>query len=149
MRNILSKFDFFSFDLDKKWKQDGITVAGGNGFGNKSNQLAFPSNIVIDDDQTIYIADSSNHRIVEWKSNATNGQILAGGNETNQLNNPIDVIIDKENNSLIICDRFNNRVMQWPRQKNSTNGYIFISDIFCWGLAMDQDGSLCLQLDEL
>ncbi len=32
----------------------------------------------IDDDQTIYVADLGNHRIVEWKSDATNGQVVAG-----------------------------------------------------------------------
>jgi hypothetical protein len=59
------------------------------------------------DDQTIYIADYRNDRIVEWKSNATNGKVVASENERrnqmNQLDHPTDVIIDKENN-LIIAD---------------------------------------------
>jgi hypothetical protein len=53
----------FYFHLDKKWKQDGIIVAGGNGKGNKLNQLFNPRGIFIDDDQTIYIADYDNHRM--------------------------------------------------------------------------------------
>ena len=50
----------------------------------------------------------SNHRIVEWKWGATSGQVVAGGNGegsgNHQLSNPQDVIIDKERDSLIICD---------------------------------------------
>ena len=45
------------FVLDTKWKQHGITVAGGNGEGNQLNQLKWPLGISIDDDQTIYIAE--------------------------------------------------------------------------------------------
>ncbi len=136
----------FSFELDTRWKQDGITVAGGNGRDDNLNQLSHPLGIFIDDDQTIYIANNSNHRIVEWKCNATTGQIVAGGNgcgnQINQLNEPIDVIIDKENNSLIISDSENRRVMQWSRENNTKNGQIIIEDIDCWGLTMDKNGSL-------
>jgi hypothetical protein len=70
-------------------------MAGGNGRGNELNQLKDPCGIFIDDDQTIYIVDCWNHRILQWKCNATNGQIVAGGNEegnkTNQLNYPTHV----------------------------------------------------------
>ena len=42
------------------------------------------------------------------KANAKIGQIVAGGNgkgdQIYQLNYPHDIVIDKENNSLIICD---------------------------------------------
>ncbi|CAF4404498.1 unnamed protein product, partial [Adineta steineri] len=87
-------------NINTKWKQYGITIAGGNGRGNKLNQLNGPKGIYVDDDhQTIYIADWGNHRIVEWKYAAKNGQIVAGGNgnrnRSDQLNNPTDVIVDK------------------------------------------------------
>ncbi|CAF4380028.1 unnamed protein product, partial [Adineta steineri] len=59
-----------------KWKQSGITVVGGNGQGHD--------------------------RIVEWKSNAKEGQIITGGNgqgdRMNQLDRPTDVIVDEQNN---------------------------------------------------
>ncbi len=68
----------------------------------------------IDDDETVYVADYSNHRIVEWINDAKNGQVVAGGNgqgnQNNQLNSPTNVIIDKENDSIIICDYCNQRV---------------------------------------
>ena len=99
----------------------------------------------IDDDQTIYIADRLNHRILEWKWNATSGQVVAGGNtkgnEDHQLSCPSDVIVDKERDNLIICDRGNRRVVQWPR-RNGTSGETIISNIACVGLTMDENGSL-------
>ncbi|CAF4960057.1 unnamed protein product, partial [Rotaria sp. Silwood1] len=63
-----------------RWQQNGITVAGGNQQGNEINQLSYPWGLYVDDDQTIYVADQSNHRIVEWKRGATSGQVVAGGN---------------------------------------------------------------------
>ncbi|CAF1305984.1 unnamed protein product, partial [Rotaria sp. Silwood1] len=126
-----------------KWSQNGITVAGGNGEGSEPNQLNFPCGFYVDEDQTIYVADCWNHRIVEWKSGATNGKIVAGGNGdgTHQLNGPQNVIIDKESDSLIISDRGNNRVVRWPR-RNGTHGETIISNIACLGLTMDDNGSL-------
>ena len=109
------------------------------------NQFNCPNGISIDDDQTIYVADLWNHRIVEWKRNATEGRIVAGGNgqghQLNQLNNPTDVIIDEETNSLIIADCGNSRVMRWSRQ-NKANGEVVIADIGCSSLTMTKDGFL-------
>ncbi|CAF1463127.1 unnamed protein product [Rotaria sordida] len=68
----------------------------------------------------------------------TNGQVVAGGNGYgNRLNNPTDVLIDKETDSLIICDRNNRRVVRWSRRSGTTQGEILINNISCWGLAMD------------
>ncbi|CAF3789630.1 unnamed protein product [Rotaria sp. Silwood1] len=134
-----------------KWSQNGITVAGGNGYGSGINQLCYPWGLYVDDDQTIYVADCWNHRIVEWKSGATNGKVVAGGNEegngARQLNGPRDVIIDKESDSLIISDWWNRRVVRWPR-RNGTRGETIISNIACVGLTMDNNGFLYVVDDE-
>ncbi|CAF0907891.1 unnamed protein product [Rotaria sordida] len=128
-----------------RWQQNGITVAGGNREGNGINQLSEPLGLYVDDDQTIYVADTSNHRIVEWKSGAKSGQVVAGGNGEgsgdHQLFYPNDVIVDKERDSLIISDSSNRRVVRWPR-RNGTSGETIISNISCWGLTMDENGSL-------
>ena len=132
----LSNFIFILTQLDininSKWIQDGITVAGGHGTGNGFNQLSDPAGVFIDDDQTIYVADRGNHRIVEWKSGATNGQVVAGGNgegnRNDQLYHPGNVIIDKESYCLIISDEENRRVVRRPR-RNGTSGAIIISNV--------------------
>ncbi|CAF1365183.1 unnamed protein product [Rotaria sordida] len=71
----------------------------------------------------------------------TNGQVVAGGNgqgnRLDQLNGPTDVLIDKETDSLIICDRENRRVVRWSRRSDTTQGDILIDNIKCWGLTMD------------
>ncbi|CAF4484231.1 unnamed protein product, partial [Didymodactylos carnosus] len=131
--------------LNAQWQQNGLTVAGVNGQGNGINQLSDPYGLYVDDDQTLYVADQSNHRIVEWKSGATSGQVVAGGNGegsgAHQLSNPYDVIVDKERDSLIISDYSNARVVRWPR-RNGTSGETIISNIDCRGLTMDENGSL-------
>ncbi|CAF1019710.1 unnamed protein product [Adineta steineri] len=137
---------FNQININTKWKQHGITIAGGNEEGNQLNQLSSPTSIYVDEDhQTIYIADSENDRIVEWKYGAKSGQVVAGGygkgNRSDQLNYPTGVIVDKKNDSLIICDRGNRRVVRWSRQ-NGRNGKTIISDIQCSGLAMDNNGDL-------
>ncbi len=48
-----------------KWQQNGLTVAGGNGQGDGTNQISVPVGLYVDDDQTVYVADQSNHRIVD------------------------------------------------------------------------------------
>ncbi|CAF4899983.1 unnamed protein product [Rotaria sp. Silwood1] len=128
-----------------RWQQNGITVAGGNRQGNGINQLSDPLGLYVDDDQTVYVADQSNHRIVEWKRGATSGQVVVGGDGQrsgdHRLEDPTDVIIDKERDSLIICDVSNGRVVRWPR-RNGTSGETIISNIYCLGLTMDENGSL-------
>ena len=110
------------------------------------DQFLCPSGICLDDqDQNIYIADIDNNRILEWKLNAVNGRIVAGGNgkgsETNQLSMPMDVIIDPYDNSLIIAESGNRRVTRWSHQTSSL-GEVIISNIDCSRLAMHKDGSL-------
>jgi sugar lactone lactonase YvrE len=127
------------------WQQNGLTVAGGNGEGNGINPLRFPRGLYVDDDETVYVVDWWNHRIVEWKLGAPSGQVVAGGNGpgdgAHQFDSPIDVIVDKERDSLIICDNLNKRVVRWPR-RNGTSGETIISNIDCTGLTMDENGSL-------
>ena len=85
----MKQISVFYNDLDSKWKQNGITIAEGNGAEDKLDQLNKPWGICCDDDQTIYIADWGNHRIIEWKSNATNGRIIVGENEEGNQNESI------------------------------------------------------------
>ncbi len=142
---ILASLAIPNISASARWIQNGITVAGVNGWGNGLNQLCSPWSVYVDDDQTIYVADYENHRIVEWKSGAASGQVVAGGNgagnQNDQLNGPLNVTIDKENDSLIICDRGNQRLVRWPR-RNGTSGERIISNIDCQDSAMDNDGYL-------
>ena len=143
--SILAKTDFA--DTVVKEMKSRIVVAGGNGQGNRVDQLSCPNGLYVDedDDPTMYIAEWSNHRVMQWKDGASSGQVVAGGNgqgnRTDQLSNPTDVVVDKESDTLIICDYGNKRVMRWPRQ-NGTSGEVLLADIACWGLATDNNKRL-------
>ena len=132
-----------------KWKVDGQTIAGGNYYGDKLNQLYYPNGIYVDDEeQCIYIADAGNHRIVKWKldGRSDHGEIVAGGNgqgnRIDQLNCPTDMILDEKKKSLIICDRGNRRVVRWSLQNPNGDKEILIENIKCWGLMMNKSGDL-------
>ena len=114
--------------------------------GNQLNQLYFPYGIYVDDDnQSIYIADYLNDRIVKWKHDAKSGEVVAGrnreGNRMDQLSYPTDMIVDKKNDALIICDWGNKRVIRWSLRHNR-NQQIIISDIDCYSLTTDNNGDL-------
>jgi sugar lactone lactonase YvrE len=82
---------------------------------------------------------------VEWKCGATSGQVVAGGNgkgnRNDQLSGPTDVVVDEQTDCLIICDRENRRIMRWPR-RGGTSGQPIISNVYSYGLTMDDDGFL-------
>ncbi|CAF4230252.1 unnamed protein product, partial [Rotaria sordida] len=82
----------------------------------------------------------------------TNGQVVAGGNgygnRLDQLMGPTDVLIDKETDSLIICDQQNRRVVRWSRSSGTTQGEILLNNVGCWGLAMDDQRYLYISDDE-
>ncbi|CAF4319927.1 unnamed protein product [Rotaria sp. Silwood2] len=132
--------------VDVQWTQNGVTVAGGHGHGDSTAQLQDPHGLAIDDDQTIVVADSWNHRVVQWKMGDTNGQVVAGGhgqgNRLDQLNCPTDVLIDKETDSLIVCDWGNRRVVRWSRRSGTTQGEILVDNVMCAALAMDDQRHL-------
>ncbi|CAF1620192.1 unnamed protein product [Rotaria magnacalcarata] len=129
-----------------KWTRNVVTVAGGNGNNDATNQRHVPQGLFVDDDQTLVIADTDNYRIVQWKMGDTKGQLLAGGrgrgNRLDQLDHPVDVLSDKETNSLIICDHRIRRVVRWSRRSGTTQGEILIDNTTCRGLAMDNYGYL-------
>ncbi|CAM4984226.1 unnamed protein product [Rotaria socialis] len=127
---------------DARWDQKEITVAGGHERGNATNQLSYPYGLFIDDDdEATIITDYSNHRIVKWKIGEKSGHIVAGGNGQGdrpyQLSYPTDALVDKNTDSLIICDQGNKRVLQWSLSSGTTLATVLRDDIHCFGLAMD------------
>jgi len=109
--------------------------------------------IDIDRKQTLFIADSSNHRIIEVKKGATASEIQINRNnrhyykDSNQLYSPVDVVVDDRNDGLIICNRGHRKVVQWSRQ-NSQVLQTIISNIQCYGLALNDNGYIYVVDDE-
>ncbi|CAF1494387.1 unnamed protein product [Adineta ricciae] len=138
--------------IKSEWNEIGVTVAGGNGGGNQSNQLYFPSKCLIDRDKSILITDLGNNRIVKWKYDANDGEIMVirheTGDQIEQLSGPRDIIADKQNNSFIICEQYRKRVLRWQFYQNEVKQEVLIDNISCYGLAMDKDGFLYVSDDQ-
>ena len=122
------------------------TVAGGNGNGAASNQLAGPWKIYVDKHRNVYVADADNHRIQKWEPGATSGITIAGGNGAgngaDQLNDPLDVHVD-DNGNIYIADNANYRIQKWAAGSTSgvtiaggngagiaTNQFLTVNSIF-------------------
>ena len=93
-----------------------VVVAGTGTAGAGPSQLNTPYRIFVGDDQTIYIADTGNHRIQRWAYGACSGVTVAGtgtlGTADSQLYYPVSITIDR-NQYMYIADSFNNRIQRW------------------------------------
>ena len=77
--------------------------------------------IQIADDNTLYIADKNNHRIVIILPNSTAAAATLGtgsGAGANQFNQPTDVFVT--NSSIYVLDANNYRVQRWPKDGSNT-----------------------------
>ena len=84
------------------------------------NSLGGNWGISISSDDTLYIADGGNNRIVVVSLNGTRNVSTFGsgpGNSSNQLNNPTDVFVT--DTAVYVMDTYNYRVQKWSR--NGTN----------------------------
>ena len=95
----------------------GVIVCGGYGTG--ANQFAYPFGLFVDtsSSNTLYVADTYNHRIQMWLSGATAGTTAAGqtgvgSSGLNQLWYPTSVLVDT-NGYMYIVDNNNCRIMRW------------------------------------
>ena len=110
-------------DAVKRWRKSeigkgkkGTIVAGENGSGNKLNQLYIPSYIFIDREETVYVSDSHNHRVMKWLKGAKEGIVVAGGhgqgNSSKQLSYPRGLLVN-ELGDIYVADEWNHRIMCW------------------------------------
>ena len=102
-----------------KWStvnMSGTIVAGGYGKGLGANQLNIPYGMFLDPNTMfIWIADTSNHRVVRWES-PTTGIIVGGSNGTNadQFCYPFGLFVDTNDaNTLYVADTYNHRIQRW------------------------------------
>lgn len=74
-------------------------VAGGNGSGNRLNQLHHPTYVFVDRERSVYVSERENHRVTKWLKDAKEGILVAGGqgegNGLTQLSNLHGVVVDE------------------------------------------------------
>ncbi|CAF4976954.1 unnamed protein product, partial [Rotaria magnacalcarata] len=70
-----------------------------NGQGRRLQQLSHPTYIFVDKDQSVYVSDSWNDRVIKWSKDTKEGVIVAGGrgqgSNRTQLNNPTGIVVDR------------------------------------------------------
>jgi sugar lactone lactonase YvrE len=141
----------------RRWKRGekgkGKIVAGGNGEGDRLNQLNGPTYLFVDEDDSLYITNEKNHRVMKWLKDAKEGIVVAGGNgqgnSLRQMSRPTGVIVDRLG-QIYVADFDNNRVMRWCQ--GAEEGTIVIggnrkgqlSNQFSGlaGLSFDREGNL-------
>ncbi|CAF5013290.1 unnamed protein product, partial [Rotaria sp. Silwood1] len=105
----------------------GTVVAGGNGNGNRLDQLSDPRYVFVDRDHSVYVSDRHNHRVMKWDEGTKQGIRVAGGqgqgNSLTQLNELRGVVVDQLS-TVYVTDNHNHRIMRWP--KGATQGSIII-----------------------
>ncbi|CAF1445421.1 unnamed protein product [Adineta ricciae] len=107
-------------DEVRRWKigekSEGTLVAGGNGRGDQLNQFNCPTSLFVDDEQSLYVSDRENDRVMKWRKDAQEVIVVAGGNgrgeNLNQLNHPQGILIDHEGR-ICVADCWNDRIMRW------------------------------------
>ena len=114
----------------RRWQvgeSQGTLVAGGNGKGNRLNQLHHPRQIFVDQNHSVYVLDFYNHRVMKWVRGATEGIVVAGGqgrgSALSQLDEPDGIIVDQLG-TLYIADMYNHRIVRW--KKGATAGEILV-----------------------
>ncbi|CAF2749450.1 unnamed protein product [Rotaria sp. Silwood2] len=98
--------------------KNGTIVAGGNGYGIGLNQLNKPSYIFVEEEQTVYVGDDGDHRVMKWDKNAHEEIVVAGGhghgNALTQLSYPNGLFVDSLG-TLYVAEVGNDRVTRWPQ----------------------------------
>ena len=127
-----------------EWESDassGRIIAGGNGPGNRNDQLNCPTKVIVDkENDALIIADRGNRRVMRWpRRNGRNGEILISNIDC------WDLIMDNDG-YLYVSDDRKHEVIRWKmgetnktivaggkgqgEHRNQLNdpGYIFIDE---------------------
>jgi sugar lactone lactonase YvrE len=128
-----------------------VVLAGKpNSAGKTLEHLNFPSGIAFDDQGRLYVADTNNHRIQCFLPGVTSGTTICGsascaeGSGLHELNMPTGICIDPRDNSILVTDRMNSRVIRFPAGGGQGEEIIGAEQQLSrpWGLCQGQDGAI-------
>ncbi|CAF0747223.1 unnamed protein product [Adineta steineri] len=137
----------------RRGKSQGTVVAGGNGKGNRLDQLNHPSYVFVDQNHSVYVSDTKNHRVMKWEEGAKQGIVVAGGQgqgkNLTQLSEPQGIVVDQLG-TVYVADYYNSRIMRWPQ--GAIQGSVIAGNsgskeqsnqLYCFiGLSFDRRGNL-------
>ena len=59
-------------------ESEGTVVAGGNGRGNRLDQLSYPQYVFVDRDHSVYVSEWGNDRVMKWKEEKAKTSTIFG-----------------------------------------------------------------------
>ncbi|MEK6236661.1 MAG: 6-bladed beta-propeller, partial [Planctomycetales bacterium] len=125
--------EYGEYDRVQKFSRDGKFILQWGGHGSEQGQFLRPQNMIIDEQDRIWVADACNHRIQVF---STSGKFLFAwgeqGSEPGGLSYPYDLFLDGKG-SLYVCEYGNHRV-----QKFTLDG----KSLGCWGEAGRKESQL-------
>ncbi|CAF1688451.1 unnamed protein product [Adineta ricciae] len=74
--SVIEKNEIRRFSRDNNYAR-GRIVAGGNGKGDGLNQFNFPGHLFVDTEQSIYVSDWNNRRMMKWIRGAYQGIVFS------------------------------------------------------------------------
>ncbi|CAF1167856.1 unnamed protein product, partial [Rotaria sordida] len=111
----------------RRGESEGTVVAGGNGSGNRLDQLSYPQYVFVDRDHSVYVSDLGNDRVMKWMEGEKQGIVVAGrqgqANGLKQLYYTEGVVVDQLG-TVYVADFDNNRIMRWS--KGATQGSVIV-----------------------
>lgn len=114
----ITQIHLFSYQIIALALQNGSTVAGNTngGQGSTLRDLSSPFGIALSDNDSLYVSDTNNHRIMLLTNQSLSGSKVAGtgssGNDINKLNKPSALVLNSTFN-MVIADSLNHRILFW------------------------------------
>ncbi|HVX14968.1 MAG TPA: NHL repeat-containing protein [Pirellulales bacterium] len=125
--------EYGDYDRVQKFSPDGRFLLEWGGHGSEPGQFMRPQNMVIDEQDHIWVADACNHRIQVFD---TDGKLLdrwgEEGSEPGQLYYPYDLLLDDAGH-VYVSEWGNSRVQKFSRSGESLG---------CWGRRGREPGEL-------
>uniref|UniRef100_UPI00404B34E7 PA14 domain-containing protein n=1 Tax=Fluviicola sp. TaxID=1917219 RepID=UPI00404B34E7 len=95
------------FPANSTSSTSGVKVAGGNGHGGQLRQINNPiSDIYADVAGNVYLSDHSNERIVRWRPDSIQGELIVGGNgygwNLNQASRPTGLHVTSKGDIFVL-----------------------------------------------
>ncbi|CAF3677650.1 unnamed protein product [Rotaria sordida] len=149
--------DNFRVQLWPYGASNSSTVAGSSTGvpGSTLDKLGYSFALYVDTAKNVYVSDASFGRVVKWSSGASTGVLVAGsgssGYSSSQLNFPLGITVDSNNNTLYIADFQSHTIISWPvgtttgtiiAGLNATSGSIASLLYAPWGIIRDTYGNL-------
>ena len=126
------------------WLPNGVTVAGGNGLGDKLNQFNSSYGVTVHPDGALFVTDFFNHRVIKWERNALSGIVWTGGEcgaiDQGQLCNPTAIASDQAGNLYVAAEYGTDGSVIVFKNGSTVGRTLIFGNTSFYGIAVDKKG---------